>query len=208
MSISCNELVPVRDLADVPQGYRGTAIADLLAYHNLGAEARSYTQAELLIGMCMDNRKSLSIPPRFAFVLRTAGANLRGLEFQVSFAVAVGGVRAIALIGHDQCGMSGLVARRDSFLSGLVEAGWQRQAAEEHFDSMAPRFEIGDEIAFIRDQADRFRQQYPALSVAPMLYRLDDGLLYLVDEGDGTGEPYRPGQDPRQPPSPAGREGR
>ena len=31
----------------------------------------------LLIGMCMDSRKSLRIPNDFAFVLRTAGANMR-----------------------------------------------------------------------------------------------------------------------------------
>ncbi len=187
MSSHNRKLIEAQNLSELPPAYRGTAIADLLAYHNLGAAARRYTEAKLLIGMCMDNRKLLSIPHNFAYVMRGAGANFVGLEFQASFAVAVGGVRAIALIGHDRCGMSGLAARRELFISGLVErAGWQRQVAEQHFEIFAPRFEIGDEIEFIRGQADHFRQRYPKLTVAPMLYKLDDGLLYLIDESERT----------------------
>jgi carbonic anhydrase len=176
-------------MSDVPPAYRDTAIADLLGYHNLSVAARRYSQAELLIGMCIDNRKQLSIPENFAYVMRTAGANFRGLEFQASFAVAVGGVQAVALIGHDQCGMSGLNGRSDVFVSGLVaRAGWERHIAEQHFEEFAQRFEVGDVIAFIRGQARHFRQQYPKLTVAPMFYQLDDGRLYVIDESDENDE--------------------
>jgi carbonic anhydrase len=47
--------------------YRGTPIRDLLGYHNLRRPHRQYADAELLIGMCMDNRKVLSIPDNCAF---------------------------------------------------------------------------------------------------------------------------------------------
>src|SRR5690606_39208401 len=64
--------------------YRGTPIGRLLEYHNLQRSYDAYTQAELLIGMCMDNRKHLSIPDNFAYILRAGGANMRPAEFKVS----------------------------------------------------------------------------------------------------------------------------
>lgn len=130
----------------------------------------------------MDNRKQLRIPDNFAFVIRTGGANLRYSEFKVSFAVAVGGVRAIALIGHDNCGMVDLASKRESFIDGLISNGWERKHAEEHFDKNAPVFEIGNEIDFLLSEAARIRPKYPKIIVAPMLYRIADNRLYLIRE--------------------------
>ena len=90
--------IPLRSREDIPERYRNTPIGDLIRYHNLGEESEKYTQAELLIGMCMDSRKHLRIPENFAFILRTGGGNLRYSEFKVSYAIAIGGVRAIALL--------------------------------------------------------------------------------------------------------------
>src|SRR6185436_13106340 len=105
-----------------------------LEYHNLNIEYASYSQAQLLIGMCMDNRKHLRIPDNFAFIIRTGGANLRYSEFKISYAIGVGGVRSIALLGHNLCGMENLMARKKIFVAGLVErAGWTQGQAEEHF---------------------------------------------------------------------------
>ena len=132
--------------------------------------------------MCMDSRKHLRIPDNFAFILRTGGANLRLSEFRVSYAIAVGGVRAIALIGHTNCGMSGLTARRGLFIDGLVDAGWNRAAAEEHFDRYAPEHEIGPEADFIRAEARRLRELYPRIDVAPLLYRVEDDSIALLLE--------------------------
>ena len=131
----------------------------------------------------MDNRKHLHIPDNFAFIIRTGGANLRYSEFKVSYAIAVGGVGAIALIGHTQCGMVNLIARKQQFVQGLVErAGWQPESAEEHFHHFAPTFEIGNEIDFVLSEAKRLRLRYPKILVAPMVYRVEDNFLYLVDE--------------------------
>ena len=176
-------LLPVRNPGDVPPAYRNTAVADLLAYHNRGAPHRHYATAELLVGMCIDHRKRLRIPENFAFVMRAAGANFRGLEFQMSFAIAIGGVRAIALIGHDQCGMVGLRARRGAFIDGLTEgAGLRRDEAESHFDRLSPRFQIDDPVEFVCSQARHLRQQYPRVIVAPLMYGMADGMLYRPDE--------------------------
>jgi carbonic anhydrase len=131
----------------------------------------------------MDNRKHLNIPDNFAFIIRTGGANLRYSEFKVSYAIAVGDVRYIALIGHNNCGMVNLAARKDIFIDGLVEkAGWNREWAEEHFMHFAPMFEIGNEIDFVISEAKRLRSRYPKIMVAPMLYKVEDNSLYLINE--------------------------
>ncbi|MBI3194294.1 MAG: carbonic anhydrase [Ignavibacteriae bacterium] len=178
-----NRLVPVKTSDDIYPMYRETPIGHLLQYHNLGRAYEEYSKAELLVGMCMDNRKQLHIPDNFAFIIRTGGANLRYSEFKVSFAVAVGGVSAVALIGHTHCGMVNLIANKELFVKGLVErAGWQPDSAEEHFYHYAPMFEIGNEIDFVLSEAKRIRMRYPKILVAPMLYRVEDNLLYLLNE--------------------------
>lgn len=177
-------LLPVKQWDDVLPAYRNTPVADLLAYQNLRRPHRSHDRAELLIGMCMDHRMVLRIPDNFAYVLRAGGANLRRIEFKVSYAVAVGGVRAICLVGHDQCGMVDLSARRDLFVSGLVEnGGWERQEAAEHFDQFSAVFEIRDPAEFVLCEARRLRERYPRVMVAPLLYQIREGLLYQIDEG-------------------------
>lgn len=174
---------PVDSERDIPQHLRGTPLEDLLQYQNLGRELRPVPAPQLLIGMCMDSRKHLRIPDNFAFILRAGGANLRPAEFKVSYAIAVGGVRAIAIIGHNNCGMVNLMARSQIFIDGLVKnAGWDRQQAEEHFHHFAPLFEIGSELDFTRSEAKRLRQRYPRVLVAPMLYQIENSRLFLLTE--------------------------
>ena len=178
-----NRLVPITSGENIPLQYRETPIGHLLEYHNLGRDLDSYTSAELLIGMCMDNRKHLRIPDNFAFIIRTGGANLRYSEFKVSYAISVGGIRSIALIGHTQCGMVNLIARKDQFVQGLVKgAGWQEQSAEEHFFHYAPMFEIGNEVDFVLSEVKRLRLRYPKILIAPLMYRVEDNRLYLIQE--------------------------
>jgi len=178
-----NRLIPITSRANISSEYRDTPIGDLLEYHNLNRDYETYTQAQLLIGMCMDNRKHLHIPDNFAFIIRAGGANLRYSEFKVSYAIAVGDVRSIALIGHNQCGMVNLMARKDIFVNGLVDnAGWDREWAEQHFTQFAPMFEIGNEIDFVLSETQRLRNRYPKIQVAPLLYKVEDNLLYQIQE--------------------------
>jgi carbonic anhydrase len=180
---SMNRLLPVQSKQDMPVQYQGTPIGLLFEYHNLGREFETYANAEILIGMCMDNRKHLHIPDNFAYIIRTGGANLRYSEFKVSYAIAVGGVRHIALIGHTQCGMVNLIARKEAFVQGLVKgAGWEAQAAEEHFFHYAPMFEIGNEVDFVLSEVKRLRLRYPHIVVAPLIYKIEDNRLYLIQE--------------------------
>ena len=104
-------ILKINSAEDILPAYLNSPISRLLEYHNLDRPYEAYNSAELLIGMCMDNRKHLHIPENFAYIIRSGGANLRYSEFRVSYAIAVGGVKAIALIGHNNCGMVNLMNR-------------------------------------------------------------------------------------------------
>lgn len=178
-----NRLISISSRSDIFQEYLNTPIGLLLEYHNLKREFESYTNAQLLVGMCMDNRKHLNMPDNFAYIIRSGGANLRYSEFKVSFAISVGGVKHIALIGHSNCGMVNLVSKKDQFVEKLAEnGGWTAEQAEEHFNNYAPMFEINNEIDFILSETLRLRQRYPKVQIAPMYYKLEDNLLYLIKE--------------------------
>jgi carbonic anhydrase len=176
-----DKLIKIESAGDIPEEYRNTPVGLLLEYHNLGKPFDSYERAQLLIGMCMDNRKYLSIPENFAYIIRSGGANLRYSEFKVSYAIAVGKVRHIVLIGHNNCGMVNLVERKNEFIEGMVEnAGWVREKAEEHFMQFAPMYEIGNEIDFVLSEAKRLGERYPKVVIAPMLYLVNENKLYLL----------------------------
>jgi carbonic anhydrase len=181
------QLRSISKIEDIPSDFHNTPVGRLLEYHNFYRSFDEYTHAMLLIGMCMDHRKRLRIPDKFAYIIRTGGANLRYNEFQVSYAVAVGGVKTIALIGHNDCGMVGLAAKKEKFINGLVEkTGWEPKWAEDHFSHFAPLFEIGNEIDFVTSEAHRLARRYPGILVAPMLYKVEDNSLYLICETESN----------------------
>lgn len=178
-----NRIEAVNSSSDIYPEYRNTPIGLLLEYHNLNRPYEVYDNAQLLIGMCMDNRKHLHIPDNYAYIIRAGGANLRYSEFKVSYAIAVGKVQHIALIGHNNCGMVNLSSRKAQFIDGLAEnAGWDREWAEEHFMHFAPMFEIGNEVDFVLSEAKRLRLRYPKIQIAPLMYRVEDNKLYHLRE--------------------------
>ena len=177
------QLLPVHKKEDIPPEYRDTPIGRLLEYQNIHRVFDEYKHAELLVGMFMDNREHLHIPKNCAFIIRAGGANLRPAAFKVSYAIGVGGVKHIALIGHNDCGMVNLYSRREKFINGLVEnAGWSVERATDHFMNLAPLFEIGNETEFLISEAHRLRREYPKIQVAPLLFKVEEGKLYLIEE--------------------------
>jgi carbonic anhydrase len=178
-----NRLISVKTNRDIPEAYLNTPIGLLIDYHNLNREFETYSNAQLLVGMCMDNRKHLHIPDNFTYIIRSGGANLRHSEFKVSFAISVGGVKHIALIAHNHCGMVNLISKKVQFIEKLSEnAGWTIEQAEEHFNNYAPMFEINNEIDFILSETARLRLRYPKIIIAPMYYKVEDNLLYFIKE--------------------------
>jgi len=131
----------------------------------------------------MDHRKHLHIPENFSYIIRTGGANLRYSEFKVSYAISVGGIQHIALIGHNNCGMVNLVSKKGQFIDGLVNnGGWSKERAEEHFNNFAPMFEIGNAAEFVALEAKRLRKKYPNIIVAPLFYNVDNNKMYMIEE--------------------------
>jgi carbonic anhydrase len=178
-----NRLISIANQEDIPAEYQDTPIGLLLEYHNLDREFENYFNAQLLIGMCMDNRKHLHMPDNFAFIIRSGGANLRYSEFKVSFAISVGDVKHIAIIGHSNCGMVNLVSKKNQFIEKLSQnGGWTIEQAEEHFNNYAPMFEINNEIDFTLSETIRLRSRYPKVQIAPMHYKVEDNLLYMIKE--------------------------
>jgi carbonic anhydrase len=177
-----NQLIAIQSREDIPAIYLDTPIGDLLEYHNLDRPFDTYQNAKLLVGMCMDNRKHLHMPDNFAYIIRSGGANLRYSEFKVSYAISVGGVRHIALMGHNNCGMVNLISRKDLFIDGLVATGWDKQQAEDHFMHFAPMYEIGSEKDFIMSETKRLRLRYPNIKIAPLLYLVENNKIYLIQE--------------------------
>jgi carbonic anhydrase len=177
------QLIAITSTDDILPEYQQTPIGLLLEYHNLNRPLDTYDKAQLLVGMCMDNRKHLHMPDNFAFIIRSGGANLRYSEFKVSYAIGVGQVSHIALIGHNNCGMVNLISRKNEFIYGLVNyAGWNKDRAEEHFYHFAPMFEIGNETDFILSETKRLRLQYPKIKIASLFYLVDDNKLYFIKE--------------------------
>ncbi len=178
-----NKLVKVSDEKDIFSQYRNTPVDNLLKYHNLGHSFEKHAKAEMVISMCMDNRKQLTIPNNFAYILRSGGGNLRYSEFKLSYSIAIGGVKTLALIAHNNCGMVNLMSKKDKFINGLVQnAGWSQKQAEEHFTSFAPMFEIENEMDFTLNECKRLRNRYPKISVIPLFYNLEDNQLYQIEE--------------------------
>ena len=167
-------LSAVRTEADILPVYRGTPVADLLRFQNLGgpaAEARpagKRGKPEILVATCLEQDAPLRIPAGFAIVLHTAAASLKRDPFKVSWAIGVAGVSAIAIIGHDNCRLVDLRSHREQFVVQMIEsAGWERPAAEQHFDHWSDLFEVDDPAGFVAAEAARLQNRYPKILVAP-----------------------------------------
>lgn len=178
-----NRLIDISRTDDIFSEYRETPIGLLLEYHNLNRPLDNCSDAQLLIGMCIDNRKHLRIPDNFSFVIRTGGANMKFSEFKISYAIAIGGIQHFALIGHNNCGMVNLHSKKARFIEGLIDkAGWDGAAAEIHFSTFAAEFEIENEIDFVLNETKRLRLLYPKIVISPMIYKVEDNRLYLIKE--------------------------
>jgi carbonic anhydrase len=178
-----DRLIKVTNEKDIVYVYENTPIGRLLEYHNLKKNCDKVKVPELLIGTCMDNRIQLNIPQNFAYVIRSGGGNLRNSEFYVSYALAVGEVKAIAIIVHSDCGMINLAGRKEMIVDGIAKATGQRKVhAEDFFNRFAPVCEIVNEVDFAISEVNRLRQLYPDILVAPLLYNVEDDLLYIIAE--------------------------
>lgn len=176
---------PVLTLEDIPPSFIDTPFEMLLRFHNLEEDLENieYLNPELLVIKCMDHRKRLRLPERFAYIVRNAGGNIRSNEFSMSFAIGVGDVAHVAVISHTDCGMVGLDNKKEQFVQGMVKnAGWSRQHAETFYHLKASDFGIFDPVTSAIMEARRFQASYPNVVFQPFLYHVEDGKLYVIND--------------------------
>jgi anti-anti-sigma regulatory factor len=176
-------LVRVSQPEDIPEFLRNTPIETLLKCQNMGeVDANQSEDPDLVIGMCIDYRKSLSLPQNCAYVIRRTGANMAGSEFSLALALSTG-IEYMALIAHNHCVMSDPHVKRGAFISALTgKHGWSDDQAHSFFDEHASSREIDDAIDFAVKESRRLSNLFRGLKVVPMLFMLEDNLVYLVKD--------------------------
>lgn len=165
--------------------YVGTPIEELLLFHNGGKDASVICEnPQLIVSVCMDQRISLHLPAGFAYTLRTPGGRLQGLEFAISYAIAMGGVQTLAIIGHTDCAMTKIKEVKKRFVRRLDawHTQWSAKDALRHFNQWAPVFYIENIEDHVWAQAVWMSDIFPDLLIAPMIYRVEDHRLYLLEE--------------------------
>lgn len=176
-------LIAVKSESDIPAEYRCTPVSRLFLSHNLKSTFGANSAAELAIVTCMDSRLRIRLPHNFAFFIRNAGARVEDSIFEISFAIAVGGVQAVVVIGHTDCRMVGLEALKEGFVHGLSErGGWNPEQASLHFSAMCPGLSKADAVESVKSCARLLRSMYPNFMIVPLVYNVNDDLLYLVKE--------------------------
>ena len=174
-------MICITDERDIPAEYRDTPIERLLLNHNLMLRPDRYERADMLVLMCMDNRQELRLPENSAFFVRNSGGTQNGVAFSISFAVAVAGIRYIAVIGHSDCMMVNLETRKKDFVENLSEHRlWDRAEAERHFMDMCAQFSKTDAADSVIAEVEFIRSQYPGVIAAPLFYSVEDHMLYLI----------------------------
>lgn len=163
---------------DIPDALLGTPIERLFSYQNLGQEEQLYHSGlELLIIKCMDYRVKLALPEGFAHVIRTGGGYARNELFYINYALQQGGIKAIAVISHNDCVMA---------KHRLQDQETYNHQGIESISVDAPSIAktAQKEIAFAYAEAHFLSDEYRNLpiEVVPMLYDLHSKRLYLIKE--------------------------
>ena len=186
-------LISIVKEEDIPDCLLGTPIEALIRSQNLyEVNEPDSDKADLIIAMCMDYRKQLHLPKNCAYIIRRAGANMKGSEFSIAMAVSAG-INHMALIVHNKCIMSAPFERKEQFVHTLVaEQGWPSFKAEAFFDDGASRGEISDAIEFGLQESHRIMSLFPRLNVVPLLYNVDDDKIYLLKDWLFEQEPDEP----------------
>lgn len=174
-------LTPLTSRADLPPRWHGTPIEEFIAAHNFDHPIEGSTEPRLLIVSCIEYRFSPLVPHNFAYVMRTAGGRLShesGSEFALSYILAKG-VRHIAMVGHNDCGMTKVPQFKPNLIKALVEQGWDEATAQEFIEENADRFTMDDEINSLEREYKGMREQFKNVEIAPLFVSLASSRLHL-----------------------------
>jgi carbonic anhydrase len=163
---------------DVPPQWVNTPIADLIGAHNFNKPVESTGEPKLLLVTCIEYRFQPEIPPMWAYVNRCAGGRLTGSEFSVSYILAKG-VKHMALIGHNDCGMTKVEEYKPALIDALVGQRWDRERAEDFVEQNAARFAMSDEIDGQKREFKRLQQLFPEIEIAPLFVSIASMRLHI-----------------------------
>lgn len=174
-----NRLVAMNSLDEIPEPWRDTPIEGLIRAENMGQRLEEKVgEPQLLIATCIEFRYALPIPRMYAYVIRRASGRLNGSEFSMAYVLAQG-VRHLALIGHNDCGMTKVAEKRQSLIDALIDQGWNPDRAEDYINANAARHMIPDELEGLKREYIRLRRIFKKLVVAPMFVDLSDTHLFV-----------------------------
>lgn len=171
-------LVSIESNQDIPLEWRNTPIASLIMAQNFGWPIQSSGKPELLIATCIEFRYALPVPSMYAYVIRRASGRVIGSEFSVGYTIA-NGVKYLAMIGHNDCGMSKVFDRVPAVIDAFVEQGWPRVEAERYVLKQAARHAIDGEIDALKEEYIRLKSIFRNLVVAPLFVCLHDSRFYI-----------------------------
>jgi carbonic anhydrase len=173
-----SRLSQINSRQDIPEHWLNTPIEDLIGAHNFQKPIVASGEPALLIVTCIEYRFQPEIPNMWAYVNRCAGGRLAGSEFSVSYILAKG-VRHIALIGHNDCGMTKVVESKPLLIEALVSQRWERDRAEDFVEQNAARFMMQDEIDGQKREFLRLRQLFPEVEIAPLFVSIASMRLHI-----------------------------
>jgi carbonic anhydrase len=171
-------LRPILSKNDIPSRWHGTPIDALISAHNFDTPIESTGKPELLIATCIEFRFQPRVPAFYAYEIRRASGRVIGAEFTVTYALAKG-VKHVALIGHNDCGMTQVAPNAELMIDTLVAQEWPRAEAEHYVKSRGPRHAITDEVDALRDEYQRLRRLFRHVEIAPLFAALGNDKLYM-----------------------------
>ncbi len=171
-------LSPIEAPSDIPERWQGTPVETLILSQNFGAEITPSGFPELVIATCIEFRYQPRVPSEFAYIMRRASGRLNGSEFSLAYTMSKG-VKHLALVGHNDCGMTKVAENKQAMINALVEQGWYKDRAEDYVTVNASRYAITDEIDSLKNEFFRLRRLFPKLEIAPLFISLATSKMYL-----------------------------
>ncbi len=164
--------------SDIPERWRNSPIESLILAQNFDQEILGSGNPELLLATCIEFRYKPKVPDSFAYILRRASGRLVGSEFSVAYTLAKG-VRHVALVGHNDCGMTKVAENKQAMINALVEQGWYPDRAVDYVNMNASRYAIEDELDSLKSEYLRLRRLFHKIEIAPLFLSLANSKLYM-----------------------------
>lgn len=78
--------------------------------------------------------------------------------------------------------MVNLYSKKTRVVKGLVKnIGWSAEEAKRHFSTNAPIFQAENERISVYKEHERLSIIFPKVTFVPMIYKVEDSKLYLVE---------------------------